>query len=289
LVNCASGWNDFPAGDVHDIHVYPGPSSPNPEEHRAAVLGEYGGLGLPLKGHTWQNEKNWGYRSYSSVEDLTEAYLNLTNRLHPLVGNPGLSAAIYTQTTDVEIEVNGLLTYDREVLKLPIEAVGPANRRVYGPPPRVAVVVATSQKDPQEWQYTTTRPGDDWFRADGDVSAWQTGPGGFGTRETPGTVVRTEWKSPDIWIRREFDLSDKQSLNNLQLMMHHDEDAEVYLNGVLAVKAAGYTTDYQWFEIRREARAALRAGKNVISIHCKQTGGGQYIDTGLIELSDASK
>ncbi len=286
LVNCASGWNDFPAGDVHDIHVYPGPASPNPEEHRAAVLGEYGGLGLPLKGHTWQGEKNWGYRSFTTIEDLTEAYLNLTARLRPLIGSPGLSAAVYTQTTDVEIEVNGLLTYDREVAKLTVEAVAAAHRRVYGPPPRVEVVAATSQKEPQEWRFTTAKPSDDWYRTDAVDASWQTGPGGFGTRDTPGTAVRTEWRTPDIWIRRTFNLPEKQALDNLQLVMHHDEDAEVYLNGVLATKAAGYTTDYQWFEIRSEARKALHPGKNMIAIHCKQTGGGQYIDAGLIELKE---
>ena len=286
LVNCASGWNDFPAGDVHDIHIYPGPGSPNPEEHRAAVLGEYGGLGLPLKGHTWQSEKNWGYRSFTSVEDLTEAYVTLTARLHPLVGTPGLSAAIYTQTTDVEIEVNGLMTYDREVIKLPLDAAGPANRRVYGPPPKIEQVVTTSQRNRQEWRYTTAKPADDWFRPDADVSSWQSGPGGFGTQGTPGAVVRTEWKAPDIWIRRGFDLPEKLPFDRLQLSMHHDEDAEVYLNGVLAAKVTGYTTDYQWFAIRPEAQAALRSGKNVIAVHCKQTGGGQYIDAGLVRLID---
>jgi hypothetical protein len=289
LVNCASGWNDFPAGDMHDIHVYPGPASPDPEEHRAAVLGEYGGLGLPLKGHTWQSEKNWGYRSFTSVDDLTDAFLNLTTRLHPLIGTPGLSAAVYTQTTDVEIEVNGLMTYDREIIKLPIEKVGPALRRIYGPPPRVEIVVATSQKAPQQWWYTTTTPADDCFRTDGDDSRWQSGPGGFGTQGTPGTTVRTEWKTPEIWIRRRFELSDNQPRDRLQLSMHHDEDAEVYLNGVLAAKVRGYTTDYQWFDIRREARAALRPGKNLIAIHCKQTGGGQYIDAGIVDLIDESK
>jgi hypothetical protein len=149
--------------------------------------------------------------------------------------------------------------------------------------------MATSQKAPHEWRYTTTKPPDDWNRTDADISSWQTGPGGFGTRETPGAVVRTEWKTSDIWIRRNFDLSDKQSLDRLQLTMHHDEDAEVYLNGVLAAKVAGYATDYQWFDIRREARAALHPGKNVIAIHCKQTGGGQYIDAGLVELTDVKK
>jgi hypothetical protein len=288
-VNCASGWNDFPAGDVHDIHVYPGPAAPNPEKHRAAVLGEFGGLGLPLKGHTWQSEKNWGYRSFTSTDDLTEAYLNLIRRLHPLVGAPGLSAAVYTQTTDVEVEVNGLLTYDREVMKLPVDVLAQAHRRVYGPAPKIQIVVSTSQKTPQEWHYTTMKPADDWFIPDAGVSGWQIGPGGFGTEGTPGTAVRTQWKTPDIWIRRSFDLSDKQPLHNLLLVMHHDEDAEVYLNGVLAAKAGGYVTDYQWFDIRREARAALRPGKNVIAIHCKQTGGGQYIDAGLIGLGHATK
>lgn len=289
LVNCASGWNDFPAGDVHDIHVYPGPASPEPEEHRAAVLGEFGGLGLPLKGHTWQSEKNWGYRSFTSIEDLTDAYLNLITPLRPLLGSPGLSAAVYTQTTDVEVEVNGLLTYDRAVTKLAPEVLAAAHRRLYWPPPRIDVVVATSQKAPQEWRYTTAKPADDWFRSDADVSTWQIGQGGFGTKETPGTVVRTEWKTPDIWIRRSFDLSDKLVPGQFSVVMHHDEDAEVYLNGVLATKASGYTTDYQLFDIRSAARGALRPGRNVIAIHCHQTGGGQYIDAGLVAVTEQGK
>jgi hypothetical protein len=117
LVDCPSGWQDRGVGDVHDIHVYPGPNMPPVEPKRAAVLGEFGGLGLPLEGHTWQNKNNWGYRSYESREALAAAYKQLIERLQPLIGQ-GLSAAVYTQTTDVEIEVNGFLTYDRAVLKL---------------------------------------------------------------------------------------------------------------------------------------------------------------------------
>jgi beta-galactosidase/beta-glucuronidase len=122
LVCCASGWNDMPAGDVHDIHKYPGPAAPMPEERRAAVLGEFGGLGLPLVGHTWQSEKNWGYRNLKSLDELNDGYHKLLDALQPLVAERGLSAAVYTQTTDVEIEVNGLMTYDREVIKLKPEA-----------------------------------------------------------------------------------------------------------------------------------------------------------------------
>jgi len=274
---------------VHDIHVYPGPASPNPEEYRAAVLGEFGGLGLPLKGHTWQSEKNWGYRSFTNMEDLTDAYLSLIARMRPLVGSPGLSAAVYTQTTDVEIEVNGLLTYDRDVAKLSPEVLARAHGRLHGPPPRLDIIIADSRKDPQTWRYTTVMPAEDWFRPEFDDSQWESGPAGFGTKGTPGTAVRTEWKSPDIWVRRTFELSDRYPLDQLQLVMHHDENAEVYLNGVLATRTQGYTVDYQMFDIRREARGALHPGKNTIAIHCKQTGGGQYIDAGLVSLSEIAK
>jgi beta-galactosidase/beta-glucuronidase len=103
LVNNTSGWADRGIGDVHDIHAYPGPEMPEPERRRAIVLGEFGGLGLPLKGHTWQISDNWGYRSYSNAEDLTKAYIDLFRDLQPMIGK-GLSAAVYTQTTDVEVE-----------------------------------------------------------------------------------------------------------------------------------------------------------------------------------------
>jgi hypothetical protein len=135
LVNNASGWTDRGAGDVLDIHSYPGPAAPNPDPKRASVLGEFGGLGLPLPGHTWQNEKNWGYRSFQTREELTDAYLKLIDRLHPLTGNAGLAAAVYTQTTDVEVEVNGLMTYDRALVKMDAALVTEANRKVYTPPP----------------------------------------------------------------------------------------------------------------------------------------------------------
>jgi beta-galactosidase/beta-glucuronidase len=129
LVNNASGWADRGVGDVHDIHSYPGPAAPANESGRAAVLGEFGGLGLPIKGHTWQDEKNWGYRSFETRRELTEAYLNLLDKLQPLI-EKGLSSAIYTQTTDVEIEVNGMMTYDRAIIKMDPKRIATANRRV---------------------------------------------------------------------------------------------------------------------------------------------------------------
>jgi hypothetical protein len=127
LVNPTSGWADRGVGDIHDIHAYPGPAMPDPEENRAIVLGEFGGLGLPLEEHTWQEKDNWGYRNYNNQQELLEAYEKLIAELMPMVGK-GLSAAVYTQTTDVEIEVNGLMTYDRAVIKMDPEKLYRINK-----------------------------------------------------------------------------------------------------------------------------------------------------------------
>ncbi len=282
LVNCASGGNDFPVGDVVDVHRYPGPFAPKPEEHRAAVLGEYGGLGLPLKGHTWQGEKNWGYRSFTTQEALTEAYLDLLDKLQPMIDRDGLSAAIYTQTTDVEIEVNGLLTYDRQIAKLPVKTLAEAHKALWQPAikTKTETVLPTAGTIPADWQYVIEKPAEGWFQADFDAAGWKTGPSGFGEPSTPGSKVHTNWKSPDIWLRREFTLSELPK-GELRVRLHHDEDTEVYLNGVLLKKMTGYSTDYQSYRVTTEGAKALKTGRNMLAVHCHQTGGGQYIDVGL--------
>lgn len=286
LVNNASGWTDRKAGDVHDVHSYPGPAAPPNEEERAAVLGEFGGLGLPVKGHTWQNEKNWGYRSFETREALTEAYVDLLGRLRSLIAG-GLSAAVYTQTTDVEVEVNGMMTYDRAMIKCDEEKAAAAAKRLYLPPPVIKTIVATSQQAGQQWRYTTDKPADGWENCGFDDSSWKQGPGGFGTKGTPGTVVRTEWTGSDIWIRRTFELAEKPEQTHLTI--HHDEDAEVYINGRLAGKLEGYTTSYIQVELDAEALKTLKTGTNCIAIHCKQTGGGQYIDAGLANVIEQTE
>jgi hypothetical protein len=127
LVNNASGWTDKGVGDVSDIHSYPGPAMPPLEEERAAVLGEFGGLGLPLTGHLWQAEGNWGYRNFDDTGAFEARYVDLIRNLYALV-DKGLAAAVYTQTSDCEIEVNGLMTYDREVVKLDPDRFADLNR-----------------------------------------------------------------------------------------------------------------------------------------------------------------
>jgi hypothetical protein len=269
------------------MHRYPGPGSPQPEPERAAVLGEFGGLGFKVDGHTWAG-RTWGYRGMASIDVLRRQYTKLLRGVYALRENPGLSAAVYTQTTDVEYEGNGLMTYDRALVKMGVEAVAAANHGNFPPEPKAVEVVPTSQRDGRSWRYTLDKPAGDWFKPGFDAGAWNAGPGGFGTRGTPGAVVRTEWRTGDIWLRREFTLPEG-GLRDPQLVMHHDEDAEVYLNGVLAVRVSGYISDYEQFEISPAARAALKPGRNVMAVHCHQTTGGQYIDAGVVNLDPPGK
>ena len=286
LVDDASGWTDRGVGDVNDMHKYPGPGSPEPEAKRAIVLGEFGGLGLPVHGHTWQSEKNWGYRSFTNAEALTTAYVDLVARLFPLIDEKGLSAAIYTQTTDVEVEINGLMTYDRELVKMDWQKVAAANHGKFAPRAKVTELLPTALSERVTWRYTFERPAEDWLKPGFDARGWKEGLGGFGTRGTPGAIVRTEWRTDDIWLRREFAWHHDKS-DNLRLLMHHDEDAEVYLNGIPAVKAPGFTSDYEEFDLNPEAKASLKSEGNVLAIHCHQTAGGQYIDAGIANIEES--
>jgi hypothetical protein len=197
-----------------------------------------------------------------------------------------LSAAVYTQTTDVEIEVNGLMTYDREVVKMDEQRITEAARKLYLPPPRLRTLVETSAQTPQDWHYTTDEPPEGWQEANFDDGAWKHGQGGFGTEGTPGAVARTVWDTSDIWLRRTFELDDLPDGGEIMLSIHHDENAEVYINGKLVRTLRGFTTAYRPVVLGKDAREALRVGKNVIAIHCHQTGGGQYIDVGLVEIDE---
>ena len=129
LVSPASGGNHRACGDVLDIHSYPAPRFKAFDPLRVTVLGEYGGIGLPLDGHTWVKNRNWGYIQFKSIEEVTAEYVKYAELLECYV-KCGFSAAVYTQTTDVEVEVNGLMTYDRKVVKVDEQRIREANRSV---------------------------------------------------------------------------------------------------------------------------------------------------------------
>ncbi|AMV38187.1 glycoside hydrolase family 2 protein [Planctomyces sp. SH-PL62] len=289
IVNNASGWTDKGVGDVNDMHNYPGPGMPALEENRAAVLGEFGGLGLPIEGHVLLEKGNWGYVSFKSPEELGERYLGLVDRLKVLAGL-GLSAAVYTQTTDVEIEVNGFMTYDREVMKFPVDAVAQAHAALYdvAAPLRANVLIPTAQTAPQEWKYTTDDvAAEGWNQPDFDDSGWASGLSGFGTKETPNTVVNTEWTTPEIRIRKEIDLAEAPT-GQIWLSIHHDDEAEIFLNGQSVAKLGRWVSNYELVPLGPDAAQALKAGRNVIAVSCRQDKGGQYIDVGVIEVKQAN-
>ncbi len=152
-------------------------------------------------------------------------------------------------------------------------------------PPKVIPVVPAADTEPAQWRYTLKRPPAQWREPGFDDSAWKTGKSGFGTAGTPGARVGTTWNTADIWLRREFDLPARHS-RDLQLWLHHDEDAEIYINGVRALRVPGFATNYDVLTMSPAAQAALKPGKNVLAVHCHQTTGGQYIDVGIVEVVD---
>ena len=152
--------------------------------------------------------------------------------------------------------------------------------------PTIEVVESGSKNDGVIWRYTTSRPNDGWMKLGFNDGAWKQAPGGFGTRGTPGAIVRTIWDTPDIYLRREITVPSDADIATLQLWVHHDEDAAIYLNGVLAAKTSGFGTDYDVIDIQPAARATLKPGKNVLAVHCHQTVGGQYIDVGLARVKE---
>lgn len=131
LVNPASGGNHRDCGDIFDFHHYPNPAMFLSDPGRVNVLGEYGGIGLPLEGHLWFADKNWGYIKFQSKDEVTKQYVEYAEMLKTLIPR-GYSAAVYTQTTDVEGEVNGLMTYDRKEMKMDVEQVRKVNQEVIG-------------------------------------------------------------------------------------------------------------------------------------------------------------
>jgi beta-galactosidase/beta-glucuronidase len=133
LVNSASGGNHVITGDIVDLHHYPNPAMPRPDlfgPTHAVVLGEYGGLGLPVPEHNWLEKNNWGYQTFKTADELFDKYASFMVTMEGLI-KKGLSAAVYTQTTDVENETNGLMTYDRKVIKVPVEKLKGVTDKLY--------------------------------------------------------------------------------------------------------------------------------------------------------------
>ncbi len=281
LVNDASGWVDVAgAGDLRDTHHYPEPACTDPEPTRAVVCGEFGGLGMRVPGHSW-TDASWGYQGLASGSwSLTRQFQKLIRQAYGLRDERAMSAYVYTQLTDVENESNGMVTYDRAVMKPDgaIAAAANAGQFVPLPPNPHPELVPTSADEAQTWRYTTDKPADDWVKPAFDAKGWKQGPGAFGHGVGhPGTP----WTTGDIWLRRTVTLPEKLPAK-IDVLTFHDEDVEVYANGIAAASAGGHVPDYVRLPMSADARTALTLGENVIAVHCHQTVGLQYIDVGLI-------
>ncbi|HSV73253.1 MAG TPA: glycoside hydrolase family 2 TIM barrel-domain containing protein [Chthonomonadales bacterium] len=268
--NGVDAWNNFPADPRSAYRGQP------------FLLGEFGGM--RIRPRAAGPDGAWGYSEVEDVRSFMELYRALTDV--PL-GNPNMCGFCYTQITDVEQEQNGVFYYDRRAKYDPamLKALNERPAAYETQPPRIrridwTEVVPTSERVPQIWRYTMAAPAAGWEQAGFDDSAWASGPGGFGTRNTPGAVVGTEWSGPSIWLRRTFTL-DAVGGPLLALRVHHDEDADVYVNGRRVVALRGFTQGYRTMDLTEALRAALRPGANLFAVHCMQRTGGQFIDVGL--------
>lgn len=282
LINSVTGWVDFGLGDFLDVHSYPQPNAVS-DGSRIVSCGEYGGINLFIEGHKWADSQV-SYTGVNNNQELADLFCQYLGMIQQWQNERGMCAAVYTEITDVEQELNGLYTYDRKVSKLndaqkarirkDIETL--THKRIVN---TRTVVAAGDELSNVKWQYTFTKPADDWFQPSFDDSEWQSGNAGFGDK----TNWRTAWDGNDIWIRRHFKINGDPDLSNLKLWMHHDDVAQVYINGVLACTTVSWNDAYQLFDINEEALNAIKKNgeDNVIAIHCNQDFGGKYIDAGL--------
>jgi len=266
-----------------DNHNYPPPGDPA-STTQVPVDGEYGGIGFQMAGHLWNPALAGGnYVGANSTNDIAAIYDSFSDTLVYYKSNHGLNAAVYTQITDVENECNGLLTYDR-VLKPNFNLIKAANEKAILAHAYLTPVLPTSQNEGRAWAYTTTPPAVNWSATNFVDTAWSNGLAGFGTTGTPGAVVRTTWNTADIWLRQTFLVGTLTPMDRAGLVFNifHDEDCEIYINGVLAASASGFNTAYGFLPLNAAGQNALIAnGPNVIAVHCHQTQGGQNMDVGI--------
>ena len=283
------------ASDVVDKHDYDlRPQMHAVNDRRVSFLGEFGGIGCRVPGHLW-TDKSWGYGDTGGKVDLKATETKFIEQMKHVgyLARHGLSGSVYTQTTDVEAEINGLLTYDRKVLKLDAKELAKIHEHVRteakrgGYPVERKTVFAKKSDDPGTWSWTTEEPADDWMRPEFDDGAWKRSAGGFGYGNFPeksGARIATEWKSKTLYVRRHFSYKpESAALTAAIFEMFHDEGVEIWLNGRLVLKAPEYNTAYGFFYVEpRLFTEAVREGDNVLAVKVVQTVGNQYFDTGLL-------
>ena len=279
---------------ILDLNVFPPEVAQKEIAHYKTVIQRYG---VPLDSRTKLTKTDWSFWSATLSENQADFetlispindYLNQTTARSPFVDSY-VTTDVHSDGMHARPVIGGVFI---KMLSAPEiwhkwAKAGQTKVANWAPlpvPPQTIEVVATSQKTPALWRYTIQKPPDDWIKTGFDASAWKEGPGTFGTEGTPGSVVRTRWSTDDIWLRRTITLPGAK-YSNLRFYVDHDEDVEIYVNGVLASSEGGFTTSYVLLEINPPALALLQPGATVtLAVHCHQTTGGQNIDVGLVNV-----
>ena len=278
------------------LNVFPPEVAQQEVAHYKSVMQRYG---VPLDSRTRLTKTDWSFWSATlagnpaDFEALTSPiydYLNETSARDPLadsyetdnVRSGGMHARPVVGGVFIKMLADRAMW--QQWSRADHTRVG--NWAPLPEPPQVMEIVSTSRQKSVTWRYTLAKPADDWIKPEFDASGWQEGPAGFGTEGTPGAVVRTTWNTDNIWLRREFTMPETPS-SNLQFYVYHDEDVEIYVNGILAASDAGFTTTYVTLEVRPAAQALLKPGARLtLAVHCHQTTGGQGIDVGLADVRE---
>lgn len=274
LVDAPSGWTDRGVGDVYDVHQYPGPGMEPPaaNEGRAIVLGEFGGLGLVVKDHIWDpNKRNWGYKTYLESQILISEYAQLMYNMELMIPR-GLAAAIYTQTTDVEGEVNGLLTYDREVVKIPEDLLrilhAPLYRQTDG---KISFINMESELASNKYKVLLGKAGNGWLQ---DAT-----PAGFADNNKKVELKKGE----SVYAYQDFTVSNMP--RGLGMKLFGFGDAKVYLNGKLIWQEDKIRTKRHYDDINLSDKIKLlKPGTNRIAIECTNATQNTKFDFSLYRL-----
>ena len=273
------------------LNVFPPSVAQQEVAHYKKMMLRYG---VPLDSRTRLTKTDWSFWSATLADNPADFeafiapiydYLNGTTTRDP-VADSYVTDNVRSGGMHARPVVGGFfikMLGDRALWKkwASRDTLKPVNWAPLPPPPKVTMLVPTEQT----WRYTTHDPGRHWTEIGFDANGWAEGQAGFGT-SPPGFVQHTEWTTKDIWLRREITVPDGEH-PHLQFVAYHDEDVEIYVNGILAAEESGFTTSYVPMTISLQAKAAMKASaKVVLAVHCHQTAGGQGIDVGLADVTE---
>jgi hypothetical protein len=280
-----------------NLNIFPPSVAATEVAYYKRVMHKYG---VPLDSRTKLTKTDWSVWSatmapngadFQAIVNPIYDYLNDTTSRQPFVDSyltndhrsDGMHARPVIGGVFIKMLADPLVWKkwaSRDTTKIGVWAVAPR-------PPVVKEIIPTARLSPSTWRYTMTTPTANWVSPDFADNSWPQGASGFGTRGTPGAVIGTVWNSPDIWLRRQVTIQPNSNPATLQFMVYHDEDLEIYVNGILAAKRSGYITSYQPVEINPKALQHLKPGSTItLAVHCHQTGGGQGVDVGIASVTE---